>query len=133
VARTAFGYALVPLVCIGCAVPPAVAACLPGAQDCPIPVRMARGSDTVTLEGRFRQNVDCCAYSLDARAGQTLAWSFDGPAERATIAYPNGDVDGPGVPASIPLPATGTYVFRVSPNLMADGSFGPFRLTVTIR
>ena len=64
--------ALISSICLACALLPnstASAACAAGAQDCLIPVRMARGSDTVTLEGRFAQNADCCAYSLDARAG----------------------------------------------------------------
>ena len=140
-ARMAFGSALlraalVPAVCLASTVLPDMAAstaCTAGAQDCPITVRMAPGSDTIVLDGHLKQNADCCAYAFEARAGQMLTWDFDGPAERATITYPNGDVDGPGVPASILLPATGAYVFRVSPNLMAEGSFGPFRLTITIR
>ena len=113
---------------------PAISAsCTPGAQDCPIPVHMARGTDTITLQGRLVQNGDCCAYALDARAGQTLTWTFEGPNERATITYPDGEVDGPGIPTSIPLTQTGTHVLSVRPNVMAGDAFGPFSLTITIK
>ena len=79
------------------------------------------------------QNGDCCAYALDARAGQILTWRFEGPNERATITYPDGEVDGPGIPASIPLTQTGTHILSVRPNLMAGDGYGPFRLTITIK
>jgi hypothetical protein len=114
-------------------VSPAFAACLPGAAKCPIDVEMARGADTITLAGRLTQNRDCCAYAMRVRAGQTLTWRVHGPAIRTTIVYPNGDADGPGLASAIPLPQSGTYVFSVRPNLMADGAFGPFTVTFTIR
>ena len=111
----------------------ALAACTPGAATCPIVVQMARGADTITLRNTLVQNADCCAYSLSVRAGQVMTWSETGATIRTTIRYPNGDMDGPGLPQSIPLPQGGVYIFSVRPNLMADGAFGPFVLTVTIR
>src|SRR5580765_1523208 len=104
----------------------AAAACRAGAAACPIVVHMARGADTITLRGVLTQGTDCCAYSLRVRAGQVMTWRISGPAIRTTIAYPNGDADGPGLPAAIPLPESGVYVFSVRPNLMADGAYGPF-------
>ena len=101
-------------------------AAAPGPVNHPIVVRMKRGSDSVRLAGVLRQNRDCCSYRFKARAGQTLNWSVSGPAIRVTMTYPDGRIDGPGLPAAIPLPADGAYVFRVSPNLMADGAFGRF-------
>lgn len=95
-------------------------------------VRMKRASDSVRLSGVLRPNLDCCAYRFKAHEGQTLNWTVTGPAVRTTIRYPNGDTDGPGLPAAIPLPADGTYVFTISPNLMADGAFGRFVLTLRI-
>lgn len=109
-----------------------MAACIPGAAECPIDVEMARGSDTITLTGVLTQNVDCCAYSLQVRAGQVMTWKETGATVRTTIAYPNGDQDGPGLPSSIPFPQSGQYIFTVHPNLMADGAFGPFSLSITI-
>ena len=94
---------------------------------------MARGSDTIVLAGETKQNVDCCAYVFRARAGQTLTWALEGATLRTIITDPSGETDGPGLPSAIPLRYTGDYVFEVHPNLMAEGAFGPFRLTITIR
>ncbi len=101
-------------------------------QPRPIPVHMARGTDTIRLNGALRRGGDCCTYVFKAHAGQTLVWRFSGPAARMVIVYPNGDADGPGIPSRIHLPEDGAYQFRVSPNLMADGAFGRFTLTLTI-
>jgi hypothetical protein len=98
---------------------PAAAGCK-GSRNCPIEVHIARGANTVVLAGR-------------ARAGQRLYWRLEGAALRTVLKYPNGDVDGPGVPNGIQLPTSGRYVFDVHPNLMADGAYGWFRLTLTIQ
>jgi hypothetical protein len=94
---------------------------------------MARGTDTIVLTGATRQNAECCDYVFRARAGQKLFYKVEGAALRTVLTYPNGDVDGPGVPNPVQLPATGEYTFGVHPNLMAEGAFGPYRLTLTIR
>jgi len=109
---------------------PALAAT--GSDEDPIPVHFKRGSDNVQLTGELKQNVRCCAYRFKAHAGQTLRWRFTGPVFRAVIAYPDGRVDGPGIPQSIPLTLDGEYVLTFSPDLMADGAFGRYRLTLTI-
>jgi hypothetical protein len=114
-----------------CLLPGSALAHTGSAQD-PIVVRMKRGTDTVTLTGDLKQNRDCCAYRFTARAGQSLVWSLKGPAVRATMVYPDGHMDGPLVGA-IALPADGAYVFAVRPNLMADGAFGHFVLTLKIQ
>lgn len=111
---------------------PPASAC-PGERQCPIRVQMAHGSDTIVFSGETRQNVDCCAYVFRARAGQTLTWALEGATLRTIITDPSGETDGPGLPSAIPLRYTGDYVFEVHPNLMAEGAFGPFRLTITIR
>jgi hypothetical protein len=111
----------------------AAPACSAGAHDCPITLRIAPGGDTATVKGVFRENEDCCAYVLEARAGQILTWHFKGPAARETIRYPDGRTDGPGIPQKITLPATGSYIFSASPDLMVERVFGPFTLTIQIR
>jgi hypothetical protein len=108
------------------------AAAQPGNAADPIPVKMKRGTDSVRIAGVLRQNVACCTYVFQARKGQRLIWSVSGPAVRETIGYPDGRTDGPGLPNPIPLPVTGSYVFAVSPNLMADGAFGRFVLKLEI-
>jgi hypothetical protein len=114
------------------ALAPSVASAQPGQAADPIPLKMKRGSDSLTIRGVLRQNVVCCTYTFKARAGQRLIWSVSGPAVRETIGYPDGQTDGPGLPNPLPLPATGVYVFRVSPDLMADGAFGRFVLKIRI-
>lgn len=111
----------------------AEASCSPGATACPIRIQMTRGTNTVTLDGRLVQNQDCCAYVLRARAGQTLHWKEEGATVRTLITDPRGQSDGPGLPEAIPLQFDGDYIFSVHPNLMADGAFGPFRLTLAIK
>ena len=98
----------------------------------PIPLKMKRGTDSLTVRGVLRQGVACCSYVFGARAGQRLYWSERGAAARLTIAYPDGHMDGPGPPNPLPLPASGRYVLAVSPDLMADGAFGPFVLRLRI-
>lgn len=103
-----------------------------GSADHPVVVRMKRGADRIRLTGVLRQGRDCCAYAISARAGQTLHWMLTGPATRQTITDPAGQTEGPGIPLAIPLTADGTYVFTVRPNLMADGAYGRYVLTLTI-
>jgi hypothetical protein len=98
----------------------------------PIPLRMKRGTDTLTVRGVLRRNVACCTYVFKARAGQRLSWRETGAAVRLTIGYPDGRMDGPGLPNPLPLPQSGAYTLAVSPDLMADGSYGPFTMRLTI-
>ncbi len=111
----------------------AAAQCVEGGEACPIPVHMKPGSDTITLVHSLKEDVECCYFSLEASAGQTLTWTFNGPNARSTIGYPDGSADGPGIPDTIPLAATGVYILGFTPDLMAENIYGPFRLTITIR
>jgi hypothetical protein len=108
------------------------AAARPGDAAHPIVLKMQRGTDSVTVHGVLRQNVDCCAFTFKARAGQTLHWIETGATSRMGIAYPDGDGINPGLPNPVPLPQTGAYVLTVSPDLMAEGAFGRFTLKVRI-
>ena len=125
--RTGLGWIAAGLLLLG---HPAWAAL--GSADDPISVHFKRGAQSVRLTGRLTQNVECCAYRIKAHAGQTLYWRVTGPAFRAVIVYPDGNTDGPGIPNAIPLPADGAFVLTISPNLMADGAFGRFELTLRI-
>ena len=111
----------------------ATASCGWGTRQCPIRIKMARGADTIVLTGRTRQNVECCDYIFRARAGQRLFYKIEGATLRTTITYPNGEVDGPAIPNPTVLLASGDYRLAVHPNLMAEGAYGPYRLTITIR
>jgi hypothetical protein len=102
-------------------------------HDCVVDVHMKRGTDRIVLHGVLTHQRSWCAYHFKAHAGQTLYWTVNGPATRQTITYPDGTADGPGIPSPLPLPQDGEYVFGVGANLMADGAFGPYTLTMKIR
>ncbi|HXQ16384.1 MAG TPA: hypothetical protein VN814_17330 [Caulobacteraceae bacterium] len=108
------------------------AAARPGDADHPIALKMKRGTDSIVVHGVLRQNVDCCAYTFKAHAGQQLHWSETGAVARVGIAYPDGDGINPGLPNPADLPQDGRYVLTLSPDLMAEGAFGPFTLKVRI-
>ncbi len=103
-----------------------------GDDSHPIPLHMARGTDTVTVRGRLGPHSDCCNYTFKAHAGQTLYFTFNGPAARLGLTYPNGDGIDPGLPSPTPLPQDGEYTFSISPDLMAEGIYGRFTLKIRI-
>jgi hypothetical protein len=108
------------------------AAAQPGNAADPIVIKMKRGTDSVRLTGVLRQNSACCTYAFKAGAGQQMYWSITGAVTRQVIGYPDGHVDGPGLPNPLPLPASGLYSFSVSPDLMANGAFGRYVLKIRI-
>ncbi|HVN00145.1 MAG TPA: hypothetical protein VMT68_08025 [Caulobacteraceae bacterium] len=114
------------------AAPLTQASARPGDVDHPFVLKMRRGTDTITVRGELRQNVDCCAYAFKAHAGQKLYWTERGATARIGLTYPDGDGVNPGLPSPADLPQDGRYIFIVSPNLMADGAFGPFTVTLRI-
>ena len=114
------------------ALTPAIAAAHTGAANDPIPLKMKRGTDTLVVRGVLRQNVDCCAYTFKAAAGQALHWRETGAVVRMVITYADGSVDGPGLANPLPLPQSGAYKLQISPDLMADGAFGRFTLKLRI-
>lgn len=61
----------------------------------PIVLKMQPGTDSITVQGVLQQNVDCCTYVFDARAGQQLYWTESGGVVRMVLTAPNGDVAGP--------------------------------------
>jgi hypothetical protein len=120
---------IMALACVSLA---SAAAARPGDAAHPIALKMQRGTDRIVVHGLLRQGVDCCAYTFKAHAGQQLHWTEAGAAARIGLAYPNGDGINPGLPNPAQLPQDGAYVITVSPDLMAEGAFGRFTLTVRI-
>jgi hypothetical protein len=110
----------------------APAAAQVGAAAAPIVLKMKPGMDVITVHGVLRQNSDCCTYVFKAQAGQLLHWGESGAAARLVLTYPDGHSEGPGLANPLTLPATGAYTFSVSPDLMAEGAFGRFTLTIGI-
>jgi hypothetical protein len=108
------------------------AACAAGSDSCPIWLHLHPGSAGITVRERLTPNRSRYSYAFRARAGQKLTWAFSGPSVRTLLRYPTGDSYGPGLPDIIPLPSSGTYVFTISSNTMAEHIFGPFELTLHI-
>ncbi|HXQ11013.1 MAG TPA: hypothetical protein VN805_08465 [Caulobacteraceae bacterium] len=98
----------------------------------PIEIKMKRGTDRATVRGVLVQNGACCTYVFRARAGQKLYWSEDGAVVRMVLTNPDGEAEGPGLYNPQPLPQSGVYTLAISPDLMAEGAFGPYVLKLRI-
>jgi len=105
-------------------------ACVAGSDGCPIWLRLRPG--WITVRERLTSHRSRYSYAFRARAGQKLTWAFSGPAVRTLIRYPTGGSNGPGLPHIIPLPTSGSYVFTISANTMAEDIVGPFKLMLRI-
>jgi len=112
--------------------PASAAVAAPGSAADPIELKMQVGTDIITVHGVLRQNLDCCAYTFKAAAGQKLYYKVSGAVTRLVITSPDGDSDGPNFESPKTLPQAGAYTLSVSPDTMADGAYGPFTLTLTI-
>jgi hypothetical protein len=120
--------------CVGVAAGAQPVAVCSGQPRCPIELRFSTGMGArdAVVEGGLSPDRPSMSYAFDARARGRLQWSLRGPAVRVTLAAPDGDVIGPGVPAVLPLRVSGRYVLSVSSNTMAEGIYGPFRLEVRL-
>jgi hypothetical protein len=99
----------------------------------PIPLKMARGHDSITVKGVLSATGDCCSYSFNAAAGQKMTVAESGANGNFLIRYPSGDTDGPYPgPYTWTLPATGAYVIEIGPNMKFPPYNGPFTMTVRI-
>jgi hypothetical protein len=68
------------------------------------------------------------SYAFAGREGETFSWNYSGPAVRVLLAYPDGNSEGPGIDPQIDLARSGTYVFSIASNTMAENIYGYFRL-----
>jgi hypothetical protein len=109
----------------------AAARCRPGANACPIEIVVT--DKETKLTGRLTPRQRSVSYRFDAAAPLTLRWRFKGPTVRMVLAYPDGDVDGPGVPPEVALTKSGAHVFSVASNLMAEGIYGKYTLWLSLK
>ena len=54
------------------------------------------------------------------------------PSAHLLLEFPNGEVEGPGLPSKIRLSKTGRYVVGLASNAMAERIDAPFNLTLTL-
>ena len=105
-------------------------ACVAGAPACPIELSVS--ADRVAADGNLSPEHSSASYAFVIQAPARLQWSVSGPAVRVVLAYPDGDVDGPGLPEVVSLKSAGRYVFSLSSNTMAEGIYGKFRLELRL-
>ena len=111
-------------------------ACTPGDDACPIVLMMDPGAVSVTTSGELTLKRPNLAFRFEARAGQTAVVQVHGPVTKSQLPLSgpiredaSGDFN---QDQPFKLPASGIYSFTLYANMMADGAFGPFELTLTI-
>ena len=105
-------------------------ACRPGAAECPI--ELAFSANHAEVSGTLTPEHSSVSYTFKIEAPAQLQWSLSGPAVRVVLTRPDGDADGPGLPAAVPLAAAGRYVFSLSSNTMAENIYGAYRLDLRL-
>jgi hypothetical protein len=112
-------------------------ACTPGDDACPIVLKMDPGAVSVTTSGELTLNHPSAAFRFDARTGQTVVVHVRGPVTKSHLSLSGPiSVDAGGdfnQDQPFKLPASGDYSFTLYVDMMADGAFGPFELTLTIK
>jgi hypothetical protein len=112
-------------------------ACTPGDGACPIVLKMVPGAVSVTTSGELTLKRPTSAFRFEARAGQTVLVHVSGPVTKSQLPFSGPiNVDAGGdfnQDQPFKLPTSGVYGFTLYANMMAEGAFGPFELTLTIK
>ena len=126
---------LAAVVLTGCTCLPAAhetrgSTCRRGSAECPIDVDFGRSAeaDEIVIRGTLTPQAPDVHYRFVTRAPARLAWTFGGSAVHLVLTGPDGDAQGPGLPAVLDLPRAGHYVLSLSANTMADEAYGAFVL-----
>jgi hypothetical protein len=112
------------------------AACTLGEEACPVLLRMQPGATAINATGSVSAERPDYYFKFYAKAGQTMFIQTAG----------GGLKTGPGIPITGPngegsvfenqaytLPATGAYMIDLHANLMSEGTFGQFTMTLKIQ
>jgi hypothetical protein len=105
-------------------------ACRAGAPECPI--ELVFTANHTEVSGTLSPEHSSVSYAFDVNAPAQFQWSLSGPAVRIVLTGPDGDADGPGLAASVPLVTAGRYVFSLSSNTMAEDIYGAYRLNMRL-
>lgn len=124
-------------VLLACASKPPAAQnrCPPNRPGCQVEVvfnDVGLGERVVRLEGRLSAEQPSAIYLFTAAAGETLRLHMTAPVVRLVLTRPNGQTEGPGLPAEMVLPAKGKYTLRIAANSMAESSYGDFVLELRL-
>jgi hypothetical protein len=133
--KSAFLFGLAALSVIGAS---SARACVVGEQACPQDLRFALGAVSIKVSGELSAAHAEHVFRVEARAGQTIVVVEQGAAIRGQLFLQgpvpaNSDGDDLYINTPYKLPANGTYEFTFTANTMAEGAYGPFRATITIK
>lgn len=85
------------------------------------------------FSGRLTPARSAATFRIPAKGPSILTWAYKGPDVRFLITQPDGDVDGPGITPPYALPRAGRYMVAISSDTMAEGIYGPYRITFRLR
>jgi hypothetical protein len=125
--------ALVSILTIAHADTTDVPPCPRGAPQCPIAITLKTKAAPFVVRGRLSARHSSYSYQFSATSGHSLGWTYAGPAANVLLSDPDGETEGPGLPAEVPLEKNGVYVFSVSSNKMAENIYGKFSLSFKLR
>jgi hypothetical protein len=107
--------------------------CKRGAFECPIVLKLRPNQKALVATGRLSPRRPNFSYAFTGSERETFSWKYRGPAVRVLLAYPDGNSEGPGLDPQIELPKSGTYVFSISSDTMAENIYGYFKLQFKLK
>jgi hypothetical protein len=107
--------------------------CKRGASECPIVLKLRPNQKALVATGRLSPRTPNFSYAFVGSEGETFSWKYSGPAVRVLLAYPDGNSEGPGLDPDVNLVKTGTYVFSIASNTMAENIYGNFKLQFKLK
>jgi hypothetical protein len=114
---------------------PAQNRCPPNRPGCQIEVVFANvgfGERVARLDARLSAAQPDAIYLFTADAGETLRLKLSGAPVHLILTRPNGQSEGPGLPAEMVLKAKGRYVLGVAASKTADDAYGEFQLEMRL-
>ncbi len=115
----------------------AAPSCTPGAQACPVVLKMAPGATSIRASGSVSGERPDYYFKFAASAGQKITIHVVGGGIKTgpgiPITFPDGTGDAVDVDAPFALPASGAYVILLHANTMSEGPFGRFEMTLRIQ
>jgi hypothetical protein len=112
-------------------------ACRPGEEACPAVLRMKPGSNSIVARGEVSAQKPRYYFKFKANAGQEVTIRTSGGGLKTGAGIPltfpdgNGDAIMEGEPYK--LTQSGDYVVVLMANLMSEGPFGRFKMSLQIK
>jgi hypothetical protein len=114
-----------------------VQACTPGAEACPVVLKMKPGAKAIKASGTVSGAHPNYYFKFEAGVGQKMTIHIVGGNIKTgpgiPITFPDGKGDAVDVDTPYTLPATGAYVIVLHANTMSSGPFGRFTMTLQIK